>query len=98
MRRPAPEATPLKEPAHGVLDDAGAQLLRGFPVQGDGAGDAGPYRMLVLDAAGRLVRFFYLDCADAGEAMACAQRLAAGRPLEVWRGGALVGRRGSTVQ
>jgi hypothetical protein len=98
MRRPAPEATTPTEPAHGVLDDAGAQLLRGFPVQGDGDGDAGPYRMLVLDPAGQLVRFFYLDCASADEAMACAQRLAAGRPLEVWRSGALVGRCGPSVQ
>ena len=77
-----------------ILDDEGAELMRsGVTPRGRHAALA-PYRVLILNDTGQLVRFFYLECAGPADAIDSARTLAAGRAAEVWRNGELVGRWG----
>ena len=79
---------------HEVLDDAGARLMRSAATPVGREPSLAPYRVLILNAQDQLIRFFYLECASAADALASARELAAGRVAEVWRNGELVGRCG----
>ena len=80
-----------------ILDDAGARLMRSAVAPQGRDAELAPYRVLILNDGGQLIRFFYLECASTADALAGARELAAGRVAEVWRNGELVGRCGSEV-
>jgi hypothetical protein len=75
-----------------VLDEAGALLLRSAVSPHGRDAESAPFRVLILNDHGQLIRFFYVECTSAADALDSARRLAAGRPAEVWRNGELVGR------
>jgi len=80
-----------------ILDDAGAQLMRSAVSPQGRDAELAPFRVLILNGNAQLIRFFYLECASAADALDSARELAAGRTAEVWRNGELVGRCGPQV-
>ena len=74
------------------LDDAGAQLMRSAVSPQGRPTSLAPFRVLILNAQAQLIRFFYIECACTADALDSARELAAGRTVEVWRNGELVGR------
>jgi hypothetical protein len=77
-----------------ILDDEGAELMRSGVTPRGRQPALAPYRVLILNENAQLVRFFYLECAGAADAIDSARDLAAGRAGEVWRNGELLGRWG----
>ena len=75
-----------------VLDDVGAQLVRGAVSPKGQQAALAAYRVLILNRHAQLIRFFYLECACLADALDSARELAAGRAAELWRDGVLVGR------
>lgn len=50
------------------------------------------YRAFAVGPDGRYVRFFDLDCDDDEQAVYVASLLRLGMPIEIWKGGAFIGR------